>query len=85
MNVRKLTRSPWLVIGLAALGGWLLGSGVFALPFSVPSLGHAAPGAPASPAGLPASSSQAATIATSSGAMPAAPSAPSDPFAGWNI
>jgi len=51
-NVRKLVRNPWAVIGLAALGGWLIGSGVFALPIGLPSLGAhptAMPAAPAAP------------------------------------
>jgi len=91
MNVRKLVRNPWAVIGLAALGGWLVGSGVFTLPLGLPSIGGGAPAPhptnpaePAAPGTLPASSSSAATLPATSAAMPSPTLAP-DPFAGFDI
>lgn len=87
MKVRTLVRNPWAVIGLAALAGWLLGSGVFTLPIGLPgrSLGHpSAPGQPAAPATLPASSSSGAPLPQTSAAMPS-PTLGSDPFAGFDL
>jgi hypothetical protein len=84
-SFEKLARSnPLAVIGIAALGGWLIGSGIFALPFALPSLGHpTSPTQPAAPASLPASGSASATLATKSATMPA--TGPTDPLASWNL
>jgi hypothetical protein len=75
-------RNPAIVIGVSALAGWALGSGL--IPISLPSFGQPAPApAPASPAGGPPVPA-AASFAMSSASMPVAAPAP-DPFGGWGI
>ncbi len=78
-------RNPWVLVGLAGLGGWILGAG--ALPGLPSWLGpsSATPAAPPAPAGGPVSGAPArsATIASSSASMP--PAEAPDPFAGYGI
>lgn len=87
-HLMKLAKgNPVLVIGAAGLGGWLLGSGIFALPFSLPGLPAPHPttaAAPAAPATLPVTQGSSATIASTSATMPATTTA-ADPLAGWGI
>lgn len=77
--------SPLVIIGAAALGGWLLGSGIFALPGLLPRPHPTSASSSPTPATLPASSAATSPLPTSSASMPQAPVAAADPFAGWNV
>jgi hypothetical protein len=73
--------NPAIVIGVSALAGWALGSGL--LPISLP-MPRAAPAPAAAPATAPIAPA-AASFATSSASMPAAPVPAADPFDAYGI
>jgi hypothetical protein len=73
-------RNPAIIIGVSALVGWAIGSGL--VPLSLPFPTAAAPPATAPATGAPPA--PAASFATSSASMPAS-SPPPDPFGGYGI
>jgi hypothetical protein len=83
--VKLARRNPWVLVGLAGLGGWILGAG--ALPGLPSWLGPSSPAPAATPAssGGPVSGApdRSASVASSSASMPAAEAV--DPFAGYGI
>jgi len=76
-------RNPAIVIGVSALVGWALGSGLVPISLPFPTTAAPAPAAPVSPTGAPPAPA-AASFATSSASMPAAGPAP-DPFGDYGI
>lgn len=85
-QLERLARgNPLVVIGLAGLAGWLVGSGIFAVPGFGRILPAPRPSAnPAAPATLPVSTGASATLATSSATMAGPPTA-TDPLSAWNV
>jgi hypothetical protein len=76
-------RNPAIVIGVSALAGWAIGSGL--VPISLPFGSAAAAPAPTVPGAGSPPVPAAASFATSSASMPPAPAAAPDPFGGYGI
>jgi hypothetical protein len=69
-------RNPLIVVGVAALAGWALGSGLVSIP-ALPSTSSSTPATSTGPA--PA----AQLVGSTSASMPV--TASSDALAGWNV